>query len=134
MLIAKEIVITNPNLPSLSEKDIALVASRIRSGEATFVIPADIKEFCKMQKDGPAVAAMAESYKVGFLYTAFRRCFPSESSKETFDRIRWAYQVYASTRRLQLRLTNYRKIPQLSQSPAVVRSALARVSNPRGTV
>lgn len=114
ILIRSLSVIQNPeDVLEMKTTEVMATGEAILMGNTKFFIPKDIKDFAMSHADKGMAMALLEAYKVGFLKKTLEYVWPSRKSKEIFEIIRDQYQVFATTRKMQMRFTLYNQTPAI---------------------
>ena len=114
ILVRGHSVIQSTNdLREMSAKELSQMREAFDTNNVTFFIPAVIKKYADEHSNKGHTNALLEAYKVGFTKAVLEILYPDKKNKEIWEIIRNKFQVFATTRKMEMRITLYNKTEQL---------------------
>lgn len=94
------------DIEQIQNKQIPMLIELFENHKVIFVVSGEIESIISGKKNANA---LYEAYKIGMLKLFLECIFPEKKNSDYFKIIKKRFQVYASERKFQLRLTLFKK-------------------------
>lgn len=101
------------DIEAIKDNEIPILHSYFDNHKVVFVLPDNIKQRVGAVKDKALLNPLYEAYKIGMLKLFLEYIYPDKKNPEYFKIIRERFQVFSTNRKMQLRLTLFKKEKEL---------------------